>query len=100
VPEEPARLEASDTAYIIFTSGTTGVPKGVMISAGCARNYTTMIAEHLGLRSDDRALETCELSFDFSVHNWTVSTFPLFFKPPTGCWPSPDRSGCIFPLFS
>ncbi len=68
-PEEPARLEATDTAYIIFTSGTTGVPKGVMISAGCARNYTTMIAEHLGLRADDRALETCELSFDFSVHN-------------------------------
>lgn len=64
-PEEPARLEATDTAYIIFTSGTTGVPKGVMISAGCARNYTTMIAEHLGLRADDRALETCELSFDF-----------------------------------
>ena len=69
VPEEPARLEATDTAYIIFTSGTTGVPKGVMISTGCARKYTTMIAEHLGLRADDRALETCELSFDFSVHN-------------------------------
>lgn len=67
--EGPAQLEATDTAYIIFTSGTTGVPKGVMISAGCARNYTTMIAEHLGLRADDRALETCELSFDFSVHN-------------------------------
>lgn len=37
--EEPAVMSASDTAYIIFTSGTTGIPKGVMISAGAARHY-------------------------------------------------------------
>lgn len=68
-PEEPAPMAASDTAYIIFTSGTTGVPKGVMISAASARHYVTMIAGWLDLRASDRALETCELSFDFSVHN-------------------------------
>lgn len=68
-PTEPAVMVASDTAYIIFTSGTTGVPKGVMISAGAARQYVSMIATQLGLQRSDRALETCELSFDFSVHN-------------------------------
>lgn len=66
---EPALMAASDTAYIIFTSGTTGVPKGVMIPAGAARHYISMITERLGLQASDRALETCELSFDFSVHN-------------------------------
>ena len=65
----PALVKASDTAYIIFTSGTTGTPKGVMISAGAARHYVTMICQQLGLQASDRALETCELSFDFSVHN-------------------------------
>lgn len=65
----PAPMAAGDTAYIIFTSGTTGVPKGVMISAGSARHYIAAITAHLGLRASDRALETCELSFDFSVHN-------------------------------
>ena len=69
VPEAPAAMEASDTAYIIFTSGTTGVPKGVMITLGSARQYVTMITRQLGLLASDRALETCELSFDFSVHN-------------------------------
>jgi amino acid adenylation domain-containing protein len=69
VAQEPAHMSASDTAYIIFTSGTTGVPKGVMISAGAARRYMAMIVEELGLKTSDRALETCELSFDFSVHN-------------------------------
>ena len=65
----PAPMAASDIAYIIFTSGTTGVPKGVMISAGAARHYVAMITQKLGLQASDRALETCELSFDFSVHN-------------------------------
>ena len=68
-PAEPVPIAATDTPYIIFTSGTTGVPKGVMISAGAARHYVTMIAAELGLQAADRALETCELSFDFSVHN-------------------------------
>ena len=40
-----------------------------MIAAGAARHYVTMIVEQLQLRASDRALETCELSFDFSVHN-------------------------------
>jgi len=66
---EPARIEASDTAYIIFTSGTTGVPKGVMISAGSIRKFIAMISERLQLTRHDRALETCELSFDVSMHN-------------------------------
>lgn len=66
---EPAPMAASDTAYIIFTSGTTGVPKGVMIGAGAARHYIAMITAELGLVASDRALETCELGFDFSVHN-------------------------------
>ncbi|HET7062055.1 MAG TPA: amino acid adenylation domain-containing protein [Nitrosospira sp.] len=67
--EEPVLMTPSDTAYIIFTSGTTGAPKGVMISAGAVRHYVTTIVEQLGLRATDRALETCEISFDFSVHN-------------------------------
>lgn len=65
----PAPVEATDTAYIIFTSGTTGVPKGVMISAGAARHYIRTTTELLGLRASDRALETCELTFDVSIHN-------------------------------
>ena len=69
IPEEPVLMTPSDMAYIMFTSGTTGVPKGVMISAGAVRHYVTMIVEQLELRAGDRALETCELSFDFSVHN-------------------------------
>lgn len=67
--EKPAPIAASDIAYIIFTSGTTGIPKGVMVSAGAVHHYLSKIAEQIVLRADDRVLETCEASFDFSVHN-------------------------------
>lgn len=66
---EPARMEASDPAYIIFTSGTTGVPKGVIISSGSIRHYVKTTSSLLGLRPSDRAIETLELTFDVSLHN-------------------------------
>ncbi len=64
---DPFQVVASDLAYIIFTSGTTGVPKGVTISAGSIRHHIEMLTSLLGLRASDRVIETCELSFDAST---------------------------------
>ncbi len=68
-PSNPAHVKATDTAYIIFTSGTTGIPKGVMIAAGPIRHYIEKVTALLGLRQSDRALESCELTFDVAGHN-------------------------------
>lgn len=71
LPDVPApalhAFEASDLAYIMFTSGTTGVPKGVMISQAAVAAFIEMIGARLQLTPDDRTLEVTELGFDVSV---------------------------------
>ena len=55
--EEPAtKPSADDIAYIMYTSGTTGGAKGVMISHGAMAEATRMLSHEGGLASIDKAL--------------------------------------------
>lgn len=65
----PAPVRASDLAYILFTSGTTGMPKGVMVSAGSLAHYLEQSRGWVGFTAQDRVAEAHDLSFDLSVHN-------------------------------
>lgn len=67
--DPPSAMDPQDAAYILFTSGTTGLPKGVVVPAGAVDHYIRNITPLLGLQASDRALETFEPGFDASVHN-------------------------------
>ncbi|MGE0503503.1 MAG: AMP-binding protein [Rhizobiaceae bacterium] len=66
---QPAPVGPEHLAYIIFTSGTTGLPKGVMIAAGSLRHYLDKTEPWTCFTAEDRVGECCDVTFDLTVHN-------------------------------
>ncbi|MCB4208809.1 amino acid adenylation domain-containing protein [Arthrobacter sp. UM1] len=60
----PERNSPSAPAYMVFTSGTTGKPKGVVVSHSGARVTTSAAARLYGVGSGTRVLLVCSLAFD------------------------------------
>ncbi|MDA8622443.1 AMP-binding protein, partial [Psychrosphaera sp.] len=55
------------TAYTLFTSGTTGQPKGVSVSHQALKHRLNWIVESWGVTSNDRALQATQINFDPSL---------------------------------
>ncbi len=66
---EPVHRDESETGYIVFTSGTTGEPKGVVVSCGSLNHYLNNTETWTEFHSDDRIAEAHDVTFDLSVHN-------------------------------
>jgi amino acid adenylation domain-containing protein len=81
---QPQPVTPEDLAYVLFTSGSTGEPKGVTVTH---RNVTTLIntlIERHSISETDRISQMAELSFDPSV----ADLFTAWLTGATVCCPT------------
>jgi mycobactin phenyloxazoline synthetase len=67
--DAPARVDPEAIAYVLFTSGSTGEPKGVEVPHRAAMNTIDDLDERFAVGPADRALALSALDFDLSVYD-------------------------------
>ncbi|WP_426067597.1 amino acid adenylation domain-containing protein [Gluconobacter sp. NFX36] len=67
ITPSPSESVPDDTAYVTYTSGTTGRPKGVVVPRSALSNFLHSIKERLAFGSADVLLAVTTWTFDIAV---------------------------------
>ncbi|QIA00877.1 non-ribosomal peptide synthetase [Pseudomonas fluorescens] len=70
------RIELGAPCMALYTSGTTGHPKGVLLSQANLAHFTAWYASYVQLRAESRVLQFSSLSFDSSL----IDIFPTLLE--------------------
>lgn len=65
--DAPDPVDPSALAYVLFTSGSTGEPKGVELTHDAVMNTVEFVNGHYGIGPSDRSLALASLEADMSV---------------------------------
>jgi amino acid adenylation domain-containing protein len=70
---KPRNIDVNSIAYLLFTSGSTGQPKGVMVTHANVLHYVDHVIKRYGIENTDRLSQTFDLTFDLSAHDLFVT---------------------------
>lgn len=92
VPLEVIDASVDYPAYLLFTSGTTGVPKGIPVPLSCLNAYLQHFFALYPLPQGLRFTQLFDLTFDLSVHDMFVCWMS------GGCLVVPAEADLLMPL--
>jgi amino acid adenylation domain-containing protein len=69
----PQPVSPDDPAYLLFTSGSTGAPKGVMVTHRNVMHFVDVMLDRYGITADDRCSQMFDATFDLSVLDMFVA---------------------------
>lgn len=70
---QPTTAPPSSIAYLLFTSGSTGIPKGVMVSHSSVTHFVDFMVERYQITEEDRFSQNFEMTFDLSAFDMFVA---------------------------
>lgn len=75
-PDMTVARQGHDLAYVLYTSGTTGMPKGVEIEHHSLADYVRTFADYFQIEANDCVVQQSSLTFDTSVEE----IFPVLLR--------------------